>query len=73
MPNYIIADDSNGNTQTYLLADFQAANPGVTINTPSANFSFGWNGVTTDYIAGQPVVLTPDLFAAMTAAGQPIV
>lgn len=72
MPNYITADDANGNTQTYLLADFVAAFPAAPIRTPSANFAFNWNGVLSNYIAGQPAVVTADQFAAMTAAGQPI-
>ena len=72
MANYIIADDLAGNTQTLLLADYMALFPASMIKTPSANFSFSWNNVLTDYIYNQPVVVTADLFAAMTAAGLPI-
>lgn len=72
MADYITADDSAGNTQTYLLGDFQAANPGTPVRLPSANFSFAWNGVITDYAAGIYAVVSADQFAAMTAAGCPI-
>ena len=72
MANYITADDGSGNVQTYLISDYQALFPSAIIKTPSANFSFNWNGVLTDYILGSPVVVTADLFAAMTAAGMPI-
>lgn len=72
MATYINADDGAGNVQTFLLADFIALNPSAIIKTPSDNFSFTWNGVVTDYIYNQPVVVTADLFAAMTAAGLPI-
>jgi hypothetical protein len=69
---YITADDGNGNIQSYLLSDFVAANPTAPIHTPSANFSFGWNGVISDYVANQAYLVPADLFAAMTAAGMPI-
>ena len=72
MADYIIADDGNGNVETYLLADYQAAYPSALIKTPSANFSFTWNGVITDYIAAQVCPVSSDQFAAMTAAGMPI-
>ena len=72
MANYIIADDGAGNTQTFLVSDYMALFPTAIIKTPGANFSFTWNGVVTDYIYNQPVVVTADLFAAMTAAGLPI-
>ena len=72
MADYIAADDGNGNVETYLLADYQAAYPTALIKTPSANFSFTWNSVITDYLANQIVAVTADQFAAMTAAGLPI-
>ena len=72
MANFIIASDLTGNTQTFLLSDYVALFPTAIIKTPSANFSFTWNSVLTDYIYNQPVVVTADLFAAMTAAGLPI-
>ena len=72
MADYITADDGNGNTETYLLADFQAANPGTPTHIPSANFSFTWNGVISDYVAGFYYVVASDQFTTMTAAGMPI-
>lgn len=72
MSNYIITDDGTGNVQTMLIADYLLLFPAAVIKTPSANFSFAWNGVTTDYILGQPVVVAADQFAAMTAASLPI-
>ena len=72
MADYITADDSTGNTQTYLLGDFQTANPGAPVRLPSANFSFSWNGVVTDYVGGIYAVVSADQFSAMTAAGCPI-
>jgi len=73
MANYITADDGTGNVQTYLVSDYLALFPAAPVHTPSANFSFTWNGVITDYLANQPVIAPADLFAAMTAAGMPIV
>jgi hypothetical protein len=72
MPATITADDAAGDTITELATDYAIAFPGVPLRTPSANFSFGWNGVLTDYVLGQPAVVSADQFAAMTAAGCPI-
>ena len=72
MANYITADDGAGNVQMFLVSDYQALFPSAIIKNPSANFSFYWNGVLTDYTLGSPVVVTADLFAAMTAAAMPI-
>ena len=72
MADYITADDGNGNVETLLVSDYQLQYPAALIKTPSMNFSFAWNGVLTDYIAGQLVAVTADQFAAMTAAGLPI-
>lgn len=72
MPNTITCDDGSGDVVTDVVSDFQAANPTAIIKTPSLNFSFYWNGVLTDYVLGQPAVVTADQFAAMTAAGCPI-
>lgn len=72
MSDYITADDGNGNVETFLLADYLAANPAALVKTPSDNFSFSFNGVVTDFVVGQPVVVTADQFTAMTAAGLPI-
>ena len=72
MSNYITADDGTGNVQQFLVSDYLLLFPSAIVKTPSANFSFAWNGVLTDYIYNQPVVVTADLFAAMTAAGAPI-
>ena len=69
---YITADDGTGNVQTMLVSDFLLLNPTANIRTPSASFSFQWNGVLTDYVFNQPVVLTADLWAALQAAGFPI-
>lgn len=71
--NYITADDGSGNVQTFLLSDYVALFPSAPIHTPSANFSFTWNNVITDYLANQPALVPADLFAAMIAAGVPIV
>lgn len=72
MADYITADDGNGNVQTLLVSDYLIQYPAAIMKTPSMNFSFTWNGVLTDYIAGQLVVVSADQFAAMTAAGMPI-
>ena len=72
MANYIIADDGLGNVQTFLVSDYQLLFPTAIIKTPTANFSFSWNNVLTDYLVGSPVVVTADLFTAMTTAGMPI-
>ena len=72
MPATITADTAAGDTFTELATDYMAQFPTVPLRTPSANFSFGWNGVLTDYVLGQPAVVSADQFAAMTAAGCPI-
>ena len=72
MADYITADDGNGNVETLLVSDYLLQYPSSLIKTPSANFSFAWNGVLTDYVAGQLVAVTADKFTAMTAAGMPI-
>jgi hypothetical protein len=70
---YIIADDGSGNVQTFLTTDYMATNPSAVLKTPTANFSFIFNGVLTDYTINQSFVVTPDLLAAMNLAGMPIV
>lgn len=72
MANYITSDDGNGNVETLLVSDYLLQYPAAIIKTPSANFSFSWNGVLTDYVSGQVVAVTSDQFAAMTAASMPI-
>lgn len=72
MSNYITADDGTGNVQTMLVSDYMLLFPTALVKTPSNSFSFYWNGVLTDYVSNQPVVLTADLFSAMQAAGLPI-
>lgn len=73
MAQYIIADDGTGNVQNFLLSDFVTQFPLAPVHIPAANFSFGWNGVLTDYVENQPVIVQADLFAAMIVAGMPIV
>lgn len=51
-------------------AQVQAQFPGNTL-TPTANFSFVWNGTVQSYTGGDTVVVTPDLLAALTAASAP--
>jgi len=48
----------------------QAQFPGQTV-TPSADFTFPWNGVLIPYRQGDTQVVTPDLLAALTAANAP--
>lgn len=51
-------------------AQIQAAFPGATV-TPTANFDFPWNGDEINFFAGMSQEVTPDLLAALTAAGAP--
>ena len=69
---YITADDGTGNVQTMLVSDFLLLNPTANVRTPSASFSFYWNGVLIDFTFNTPVVLTADLWAALQAGGYPI-
>lgn len=60
----------NGSIALETPAQVQAQFPGSTI-TPTANFTFAINGAVTAYYQGDTVVVTPDLLAALTAAGCP--
>ena len=51
-------------------AQVQAQFPGSTI-TPTANFNFSYNGTVQSYLYGDTAVVTPDLLAALSAAGAP--
>jgi len=61
---------AGGVTQETTNGAVQAANPGSTI-TPVATFAFSFNGSTLNFSSGVTVVVTPDLLAALSAAGAP--
>jgi hypothetical protein len=61
---------SGGDTEETTNATVQAANAGATV-TPTATFAFVYNGSTLNFINGVTAVVTPDLLAALTAAGSP--
>ncbi|QBP09367.1 hypothetical protein [Cupriavidus metallidurans] len=52
-------------------AQFDAQFPGTTA-TATAAFNFPYNGTILQYNQGDSFVVTPDLLAALTAAGAPI-
>lgn len=60
----------NGDTVEEAPNALQAQFPGQTI-TPTASFNFAWNGTIIQYSLGDTQVVTPDLLAALTAAGAP--
>lgn len=63
--------DVGGTTVLDTPAQVQAQFPGNTA-TPTANFSFVWNGAVLGFNAGDTFVVTPDLLAALQAASAPI-
>lgn len=62
--------DINGVIALDSAAQVQAAFPGQTL-TPTATFSFPWNGLTLSFTQGESQVVMPDVLAALTAAGAP--
>lgn len=66
----LIPVEINGVISEEINSVLQAQFPGLTM-TPSSNFSFNWNGSILSYTQGDSQVVTPDLLAALTAAGAP--
>lgn len=60
----------NGVTTLAQATDVQSAYSGNTI-TPTASFSFPWNGQTLQFRVGQSVEVEAALHTALTAAGAP--
>ena len=63
----------SGVTQNLTNAQFVAANPGLTIKTPTANFSLPYKGCVLSFTTGVPVACDLALVAALTAVGAPVV
>lgn len=66
-----ISVDVNGVIANDQSSQIQSLYPGHTF-TPTANFSFVWNNAILSFTFGDSVETTPDLLAALTAAGAPI-
>lgn len=62
--------DINGTVTLDTPAQVQALYPGSTI-TPTANFTFSFNGTILSFYQGDTEPVTSDLLAALTAAAAP--
>jgi hypothetical protein len=54
-------------------AQIVAKYPSFTAKTATKSFSFPFNGHIVSFLKGAPVACAPDLLAALTAAGAPVV